>query len=99
MADERCETCRWWKSGTANPDLIAPLKPNREDDEGIRADNYGQCRRMPPTVTNREIERKRGKPLLLTITEFPDTPKDCFCGEWSDSARIPDVPLEDQKDV
>ena len=73
-----------------NAALIAPLKPNREDDDNIRAGDYGQCRRMPPTVTNRDIERKRGKPILLTITEFPDTPKDCFCGEWSVSAPTPE---------
>ena len=78
-----CENCQWWVRGSIHANLISPLKPNRTDDEECLVNSYGQCRRMPPTVTNRDIERKRGKPILVTVTEFPDTPLNCCCGEWT----------------
>lgn len=40
MADERCETCRFWARET---------KPIG----GANAGEYGECRRNPPTIPDR----------------------------------------------
>lgn len=80
-----CENCVWWhrlEKGFPSG-LVATLKPKDSDELNVTAVNdYGQCRRMPPVVVTKEIERRKAKPLLLTLSEFPDTPKTAVCGEW-----------------
>ena len=57
---EACGGCRFW----------------RRDRDVERGPDWGQCRRMPPTLPPIEQEK------LLHVGIWPHTAEDDWCGEW-----------------
>ena len=45
--------------------------------------DYGECRRHPPTVTSgRRIEENRAAAAMYPGAEWPTVEKTGWCGEW-----------------
>ena len=63
-ASESCCTCRFWRPGPS-------------DDRGP---DWGECRRMPPTLPPIEEEK------LVHVGIWPHTAEDDWCGEWEAAA-------------
>ncbi len=61
-----CGTCRFWRKRHSQTD----------------ADDWGECRRMPPTLP--EI----GDEKLVIAGIWPCTTSADWCGEWESSATI-----------
>lgn len=87
MTERRCETCMWWHRFPEgfNGKLVATLKTADDVEEVEKVTDYGQCRRMPPRISERTVQSGKRTPLAMTISEFPDTPRTAWCGEWSKS--------------
>jgi hypothetical protein len=57
---QACDSCRFWRQGPA----------------GGRGPDWGECRRMPPTLPPIEEDK------LLHVGVWPHTAGDDWCGEW-----------------
>lgn len=60
----RCNSCRFWRR-------------RRVQDE---ADDWGECRRMPPALPEVDDER------LVVAGVWPFTKAGDWCGEWEEAA-------------
>jgi hypothetical protein len=69
-ASEACGGCRFW----------------RRDRDEERGPDWGQCRRMPPTLPPIEQEK------LLHVGIWPHTAEDDWCGEWQPAAEAGPTP-------
>lgn len=81
----RCDGCIWWKRlpPSFNGKLVASLKFADDEEATEKVNEYGQCRRAPPRISERTITSGKRQPVIVTITEFPDTPAAAWCGEWT----------------
>jgi hypothetical protein len=66
--DQDCRSCRFW----------------RRDPASDRGPDWGECRRMPPTLPPIEQEK------LLHVGIWPHTSGDDWCGEWQPADRPPE---------
>lgn len=85
----RCADCQWWVQLPANfnRNLVTPLiSVSSEPDQSANVSDYGQCRRKPPSISTRDVQDGRRK-WKITFSEFPDTPKDAWCGEFLTRAQ------------
>jgi hypothetical protein len=57
---QACADCRFWRRGGANG----------------RDENWGECRRMPPTLPQVDDDK------LIHVGLWPHTAADDWCGEW-----------------
>ena len=69
-ADEACHTCWFWRQGASEH----------------RGPEWGECRRLPPSLPPIEEEK------LVHVGIWPHTAEDDWCGEWQ--AADPAGPAE-----
>jgi len=58
--EDSCQSCRFWRQGPVD----------------ARGPDWGECRRMPPSLPPIEEEK------LLHVGLWPHTAGDDWCGEW-----------------
>ena len=85
MNDDRCcGNCIWWKQLPEGfkGSLVAPLKTPFDGEQLEKVTDNGQCRRWPPRISERTASSGKRQPMVFTLTEFPDTPRTAWCGEF-----------------
>lgn len=89
-----CETCVWWVRLPENfsGKLVATLKIARESELLENVADHGQCRRMPPRISERTVPTGKRQTMVVTLTEFPDTPRTAWCGEWAVASAAERMP-------
>lgn len=88
MTPGKCETCIYWRQlpDDFNGKLVATLKTPFDGEQSEKVTDHGQCRRWPPRISERTVTMGKRQPAVFTLTEFPDTPREAWCGEYRPTA-------------